>query len=868
MRECDSLRNNLHSKTVACFIALSVVIFQLGLGVTAQVHIDSVDLLIITHEDFVSECERLSSWKNRTGMRSAVLTWQDLANEFSGIDLPERIKRGIANWYSTRGVRYVLLVGDADMFPVRYIAMDWNVHTPEPDKLPSSDFVYSASDLYYADLFNSSEDFHDWDFDKNGMYGELWGAWKMSGPINYDRLDMVSDVAVGRIPASTIEEVRNYVDKVISYETHASKESDWLMNALLVAEGVHELGQYDLSVEINGKLTPFGFSTKELYDVDLSNPPRPFSNRPEVMKILAELNSGKGYVNFAGHGNPNWLPSFGFTYNDYSVWFSLSDGMYFNAAEKVKPSFCTKLIGQHRIGDFDGDGDSDIIFFERNGTARYSFTTTFSGNTYINLDEFKRDLSPYFAAEPGYPKVGDFNGDGMTDLVQVNRTSGEIYVTLATIGGGTFGSPAPWGSSFCEGPHAWVVGDFNGDTFDDLLYRTGPAFYVAYSSGTGFLDKVETYNAVLPDSYLVPGDYNGDSLDDLALIDFASGNVNCLISTGQSFILNSSFWYTGLCPGDLIYGAEVFSGDISGDGFDDLVLLLKDSRIGGTRTEGDETYWERSDVWVLDSDGSGWISFTVRHDSFCNQYQIPLVSDVNGDDRDDLILFNRHDGCDPLYSLHNKDQYPILFASSCSTAEYAIIPPWCEYHTTSGVNMTGSNDGTIFPLTSFHGIEIRLAPTPHPLQPFDRNCIAERFLVQYNESGAVVYIGGVETLQGYINDLNVYFIESYTSGENILGNMWTYAIDRYLTFNGYGRGEHSIYASGWGDVASYQHPSKVTLFGDPSLRVFETPESTVPVPSIPPIHVIIIIGAGTGGVILALGILRHRNIPLRRLRIW
>lgn len=850
------------TKFLSYFAIVSIILVQFGLSVTAQEYIESIDLLIITHEDFISECERLSSWKNSTGMRSAVVTWQNLANEFSGVDLPERIKRGIANLYSSRGVRYVLLVGDADVFPVRYISMDWNVHTPEPGKLPSSDFVYSVSDLYYADLFNSSEDFHDWDFDKNGMYGELWGAWKMSGPINYDRLDMEPDVAVGRVPASTLEEVRNYVDKVISYETHANKQNDWLMNSLLVAEGVHELGQYDLSDEIKAKLTPFGFTTKELYDVDLANPPRPFPDRPEVTKILNELNSGKGYVNFAGHGNPSWLPSFGFTYNDYSVWFSLSNSMIFNASEKVKPSFCTGLVGQYGVGDFDGDGDSDIIFFEWNGTARYSFTATISGETFINLHEFKTDLSPYFAAEPGYPKVGDFNGDGRTDLVQVNRTSGEIYVTLATIGGATFGSPTLWGSSFCIGPYSWVVGDFNGDSYDDLLYRAGPVFYVARSTGSSFLDKVEMLNAVLPVSRIVPGDYDGDSVDDLALIDLTSGNVNGLISTGQDFLLDSSYWYTALCPSDLDYGAEVFSGDISGDGCDDLVLLLRDSHIGGTRKVGDENFWERSDVWVLNSDGIGWCSFTVKHDSFCNQYQIPLISDVNEDGRDDLILFNRHNGCNPFVSLNNKDLYPVLFAASCSTAEFAIVPPWCEYHTTSGVNQTGSNDGTIFPFASFHGIEIRLAPTPHPLQPFDMNCMAERFLVQYNESGAVAYIGGVETLQGYVNDLNINFVEAYTSGENILGNMWNYALQKYLTDNGYGHGEHAIYASSWSDVADYQHPSKVTLFGDPSLRVFSTPEPTTPVPVIiPPIYVVIIGGSFIAAVGVVFAVRRFRLRP-------
>jgi hypothetical protein len=135
----------------------------------------------------------------------------------------------------------------------------------------------------------------------------------------------------------------------------------------------------------------------------------------------------------------------------------------------------------------------------------------------------------------------------------------------------------------------------------------------------------------------------------------------------------------------------------------------------------------------------------------------------------------------------------------------------------------------------------------------------ERFLVQYNNSGAVAYIGGVEVLQNYVNDLNRFFVEEYTSGENILGRMWNGALSSYLMDNGYGGGEHVIYATDWGDVARYKHPSKVSLFGDPSLRVFDAPDPTTPTPSLPHPVYIIIMG---GGFVAAIGIV----LVIRRIR--
>ena len=262
------------TKFIGFFLSFLLVFLQMGASVTAQEYIEPVDLLIITHSDFTTECERLSSWKNSTGMSSVVISWQDLISSYTGDDTAEKIKKGIADWQNRYRIKYVLLMGDSDVLPVRYITMDWNCHTPEPDKLAASDVVFSASDLYYADLYNASQGFDDWDYDKNGYYGELLGAWKFADiePINYDRLDMYPDVAVGRVPASTEEEVRNYIDKVISYETNADlQSSSWLRESLMVANGVNDLDQYVLSGNVGADLVSFGYTNTRFYDVDMLN---------------------------------------------------------------------------------------------------------------------------------------------------------------------------------------------------------------------------------------------------------------------------------------------------------------------------------------------------------------------------------------------------------------------------------------------------------------------------------------------------------------------------------------------------------------------------------------------------------------------
>jgi hypothetical protein len=858
----SGMRIGNDAKWMAAAFVMMIGLLQMGLAVDAQEYVEPVDLLIIAHEDFLPELERLAEWKNSTGVPTAIVSWQDMVSDYAGSDWPERIKRGIKFWHESRRVKYVMLVGDADMFPVRYITLDWGAHTPDPDHIPASDFVFSASDLYYADLYNASEDFDDWDYDKNGFYGELWGANNLAalGPINHDRIDMYPDVAVGRVPASSTFEVANFVEKVISYESNVNDAvQNWLKNCLLIAEGVDDLGHYDHTDDVESKLVAAGFSVTKYCDVDNSNRPRPSHIRPDWVLINNELAYGKGLLNFAGHGNRLYAPSYGNYGSDYNVYLSQADGSSFNESKRIDSFFCRDLLGTPAVGDYDGDSDTDVIFIQLNGTV-WTAETQPSG---LLWSDFHVDLSPHFAAMTGYPLVADVTGDFKDDLIQFNRTSGEVYVSVSW--GYTFDPVQVWSIDFCVGSYSCFTGDFNGDGISDIGYRHGADIYVSLSHGTGFMGKNPWLNGPITDATIVVGDYNGDSNDDLAFVNVTSGNVFVATSNGQQFAFNSSYSYSSLCPGDISYGAIVRSGDFWGDGTDDLVVFLRDSRIGGKRTVGEGTFFERGDVYVLSTDAYGFCAGGVWKDSFSVESNIPAVGNFNHDGADDIIEFHRNPAAAPFAALNNKDKYPIVFAASCSTGEYAIIPPWHEYRTVGGATQPGTNDGTVFPLTLFQGMNLMVPPAPDPLQPYDVLCIAEQFLVHDNVSGAVAYIGGVEVLQGDCMELDRLFIESYTSGENILGNMWNEALENFLDANSYGHGEQTIYSTGWGDLASYHHPSKMMLFGDPSLRVFSAPAPTAPpIGTIPPVHIVIIGGGIAAGLGVIVYIRRIRNVPLIR----
>ena len=189
------------------------------------------DLLIITPEEFMPALIPLRDHKNATGTPTEIITLEDIYRDYRGADEPESIKMAISHYENYNSIKYVMLVGDVDKFPVRWVAY------AEPDQ-PENINYYFPSDLYYADLYNAGA-FDNWDYNADGFYGEhlindLCGADPFS--VNVDHVDFHPDVAVGRVPASSMEEVESYVAKVIFYEyATANAADDWFYNMTFLA---------------------------------------------------------------------------------------------------------------------------------------------------------------------------------------------------------------------------------------------------------------------------------------------------------------------------------------------------------------------------------------------------------------------------------------------------------------------------------------------------------------------------------------------------------------------------------------------------------------------------------------------------------
>jgi hypothetical protein len=120
----------------------------------------------------------------------------------------EKIRQWLKNNYISKGIEYVLLIGD----PHPYLGGEGDI----PMKMcwPMSTSSYDTpTDYFYADLTGN------WDKDGDGFYGEYNDDYKVSGGVDFS-----PEVYVGRIPVYSADytTLDNILQKTIDYEIAGS----------------------------------------------------------------------------------------------------------------------------------------------------------------------------------------------------------------------------------------------------------------------------------------------------------------------------------------------------------------------------------------------------------------------------------------------------------------------------------------------------------------------------------------------------------------------------------------------------------------------------------------------------------------------
>jgi len=238
---------------------------------------------------------------------------------------------------------------------------------------------------------------------------------------------------------------------------------------------------------------------------------------------------GTGDFNGDGYVDVLWQHDNG-TVRD---WLGQPDGSFAGNIDKVNIVTDWKAIG---TGDFNGDGRADILWQNANGTVRDwlgQADGSFAGNAdHVNIVTDWKAIG-----------TGDFNGDGFDDILWQNA-NGTVRDWLGHADGTFTGNIDK--VNIVTGPdwHAIGTGDFNGDGLTDILWRNDNGTireWLGQADGS-FAGNIDHVNFVPPAGMHVVdiGDYNGDAIDDL-LWQTGDGTVtNWLGQTDGSFVDNSA----------------------------------------------------------------------------------------------------------------------------------------------------------------------------------------------------------------------------------------------------------------------------------------------------------------------------------------
>jgi hypothetical protein len=316
-------------------------------------------MLIISHKNFISEANTWANFRRAQGFSVEVLDIEDVYDEFSyGVlntnGIKDFLQYAKTNWQTPP--QYLLLMGDASYDYRNYEGNGY--HNYIPTKLVDTVYMETGSDEALAD-FND---------------------------------DGLSEIAVGRIPARSGQDVTQNLNRTQTFEASVGT---WTTRGALFASD--EPDGYD-----------FEALSQRLREQLPANMPATFvvRNQPEARStLLSGLNQGKYIVNYSGHGSTGiWAAS---------TFFGTPDALAMTNGNNLSLFTMLTCLNGYFINT--NDSLSEGLLKAPNGGAVASWTST--GKTTPDVQEIMATRFYGQLTAGNMPRIGDLIRDAKTVVI-------------------------------------------------------------------------------------------------------------------------------------------------------------------------------------------------------------------------------------------------------------------------------------------------------------------------------------------------------------------------------------------------------------------------------------------------------------------
>src|SRR5262245_17758623 len=221
------------------------------------------------------------------------------------------------------------------------------------------------------------------------------------------------------------------------------------------------------------------------------------------------------------------------------------------------------------VSDFNGDGRKDLAVTSGFTSGEVSILLGWGDGTFLGAWDYELRSGGHAPGVliPETVAVGEFNRDGIQDLVATNVYADKREISIL-LGGGDGQFVRAF--EFAGGGVTLAVGEFNRDGIQDLVTASGGVVAVLMGNGNGTFQPGLNFPCVVNPSSIVVDYFNSDGFLDLAVLSRSTSSISVLLGNGDGTFRAAQFFDTG-APVSGQESRSLAAGDFNGDGNQDLV---------------------------------------------------------------------------------------------------------------------------------------------------------------------------------------------------------------------------------------------------------------------------------------------------------